>query len=417
MRKILTTAMVAALISATTYADLQNVEVGGGIRIRGNMYSNGLVEDLHSSSYTEQRTRLNWTADFTDEVSLFVELDSYDIWGNASRRVPGFSGVDFEGSDVQLYQAYITLGQAWGTNFDIQIGRQELVLGSEWLLGNNDTASSYTGLSHDGIVATYNADTFSVTGFGLKLFEGDIGVVDNDEDADLYGLYASYTGREDMTIDAYWIFLDQGLDSAAGEDGLEMHTLGVRAAGTISQFDYEAEVAYQLGDAATDIDFDAFGANLEVGYTFDTNYQPRVFAGAAIFEGSSDDGEDLGFNRIYSDWEYSEFLSNADLSNAIVLRLGASMQATEKIGLAIVGSHFEIEEEDAPLGFGADYGFVGNDESTLGQEVGLYMTYAYSEDVQFEAGYAHFFSEEDYFDQFGSADDADYLFGEISISF
>jgi hypothetical protein len=34
MRKFLTTAMAVALASATTYADLQNVEIGGGIRTR-----------------------------------------------------------------------------------------------------------------------------------------------------------------------------------------------------------------------------------------------------------------------------------------------------------------------------------------------------------------------------------------------
>ena len=39
MRLTVTTLMVALLAASGAYAELQNVEVGGSIRIRGNMYS------------------------------------------------------------------------------------------------------------------------------------------------------------------------------------------------------------------------------------------------------------------------------------------------------------------------------------------------------------------------------------------
>lgn len=38
MRKYLTTAIAIALMSGVSNADLQNVEIGGDIRIRGNSY-------------------------------------------------------------------------------------------------------------------------------------------------------------------------------------------------------------------------------------------------------------------------------------------------------------------------------------------------------------------------------------------
>src|SRR5690606_28795569 len=123
-------------------------------------------------------------------------------------------------------------------------------------------------------------------------------------------------------------------------------------AGTLGAFDFEAEAAYQFGDAGQvgflfrpftygddDAEFDGlWGANLELGYTFNMAYSPRVFIGGAYLDG--EDNRDLtfwewlnpfdwhdasvSFNRLFSNWEYSEFLENSDLSNVWVARAGVS---------------------------------------------------------------------------------------------
>ena len=418
MRKFLTTAMAVALVSATSYADLQNIEVGGSIRIRGNGYYGDDAGIIASSTeFTEQRTTLKWSADFTDEVGAVIELDNYGIWGTATQDAIGTAGAGTGTSAVNLYQAYVELGEAWGSAVDVRIGRQEIQLGSEFLVGNNDTASIYTGLSFDGVTAAYNADTFSITGLAVKLAELDafVATASADGDTDMYGVYSSYTGREDMVIDAYWLYVRTGR-TAGAPDHVELHTLGARVAGTASQFDYEAEVAFQTGDVGTGADWDGIAVNTEFGYTFDSNLQPRLFGGATLLEGPDSTGGDQGFNRLFSDWEYSEFLSNTDLTNIILGRLGISLQATEKIGITIVATHFELDEESAASVVGADFGFAGNSEDTLGQELGFYLTYAYSDDVAMEFGAAHFFPEEDYWGA-GADDDANYLTAEISISF
>jgi len=405
MRKFLTAAVAVALVSATSYADLQNMTVGGSIRIRANSF---FADDAGNSQFTEQRTTLKWSADFTDEVSTVIELDSYGNWGTEFRDTLSGPGMVQDGTELNVYQAYIELGEAWGTAFDIKIGRQEVQLGSEFLIGNNDTAGFYTGLSFDGVVATYNADTYNVTLLSLKVVEADTPFVLTDADTDLYGIYGTYTGREDMVIDGYLLYTRMGVP---GADNMELYTIGARIDGTFNQFDYEAELAIQTGDTSTTADFDGLAFNGELGYTFDTDLAPRVWVGGAFFEGS--DSSDLGFNRLFSDWEYSEFLSNGDLTNALVLRLGASVQATEKIGLAAVGAHFEVDEEDIGGLSAADYGGAGDDD--IGDEIGLYLTYQYSEDVAMELGYAHFFVGDE--DVIGTDDDPDYFYAEISINF
>ena len=424
------TALLAVMmigIGVPAFAELTNVEVGGSIRIRGQYLTPALLtadpDDYEGLAFTEQRTTINVKADFTDDVTAFIELDAYSEWGNHFRENAKTGQATSGNQDVHMYQAYIEMRDAWGYPITLRIGRQEVLLGSEWLVGNNDTAGAFTGLYHDGIAAIFGADNFTLTGLFSKASE--TGAAEEDGDVDFYVLYGSFTGVEDLTLDGYVMHLRSAAGTTQGnEETVELTTVGFRAAGEAGIFDYEGEIAYQTGQAmvavgisgASDIEYDALGVNVELGFSIDNDSQTRIFIGAAYFEGTSDDGEDVGFNRLLSDWEYSEFLANTDMSNVLVLRGGVSCQLTEKIGILGVASYFEEDES---------YG--GDDE--VGMEIGLYLTYDYSEDLYFEFGYAHFFTDDGLED--GSAitasgmgsvggmgdDDADYIYAETGISF
>ena len=529
MRKAVMIAMCAALLvtALPAMAELQNVQVGGEIRIRGNYYSNytpngnvagalfqnqiiwpnfflpnrpigsgpfngnGIVsafswddEDSNSQSFVEQRTRLNVKADFTNEVSAFIELDSYDVWGEDFRSdyITGADGRAVTNNDVEVYQAYIEANEMWGFPLRARIGRQELSFGSEWLVGVNDTAAFFQGLSFDGVRLTYATDVFSVDAFYTTLVEG--GINEEDEDVSFAGLYGSYLGLEDITIDAYWIWARdarsvndtnfvapiewlEDIFNLDDYDVTNLHTVGLRGAGTIGAIDFEAEVAYQFGDADgvgslfkpflygdDGAEFDAWAGNLEVGYTFDFAWTPRVYLGGAYFDG--EDNRDISFlewvnpfdraqasvsfNRLFSNWEYSEFIENSDLSNAYVLRGGVSVHPTESIEALLAVSYFNtLEEFDEPInvsigGFKVPVApalsfLTEENDSELGWEVGLYVTYHYSEDLSFQVGWAHLFVGEGLEDgQFSagnglafnggtSDDDSDYVFVETKLCF
>ena len=451
--KLLMVAVVLVGMSAAGYAELQNVEIGGSIRIRGNHFDFGQVrtglfsESNNQASFWEQRTRLNVTADFTDDVTAFIEIDDYSEWGTDFRS-DYISGIDFVGAaEIALYQAYIQADNMWGTDLSMRIGRQEISLGSEWLVGVNDASALFTGLSFDGIRFDYTTDIFVVTGIYSKLVEtfGDV----FQDDVNFYAVYGSYTGLEDITIDAYWMLVSD--DEAMTAFDVDIHTVGLRGAGTVGAFDFEAEVAYQFGEAEldglffdADVDVDALGANVELGYTFDVAMQPRIFLGAAFFEGPEfDDGffglfaggqDTLAFNRMFSNWEYTEFFANTEESNMIIYRAGVSFLPTETVSLLITASYFQADETNQTiniLGFGPD------SDDDLGIEVGVYADYQYSEDLVFRAGYAHFFAGDGsqdgqpvLFNGLGNfangfdalffeddADDFDYFFFEAEIAF
>lgn len=408
MRKsMLVIAVSLVLLGTMAYAELQNVEVGGKIRIRANWLD---YDDAGETSFIEQRTRLNVKADFTDEVTAFIELDSYDIWGEDFRSQNYITGVDARQAsvdDVEVYQAYVEAREMWGTPLRARVGRQELTLGSGWLVGTNDKRWGFTGLSWDALRLSYVTDMVSVDAIAAKLAEsmGDFA----EDDVDLYAIYGSYTGLEDIVIDAYWMYVrDDATDLES-----DLHTLGLRGAGKVGAFDFEAEVAYQLGDASetgwwifgTERDYNAWGVNLEAGYTFDISWQPRVYAGFAYLEGPdydcnwfAKDELDFAFNRLFSNWEYSDFLDQTQITNVFVYRLGLGVQPTEAVKLALEGQYYVADEAD--------------DDDELGWEVQLTGAYNYSEDLVIRAGYSHFFGQELLEDQ-----DFNYLFAETEISF
>jgi hypothetical protein len=524
MRKGLLTVLAMA-VAIPAFAELQNVTIDGSIRIRANFYSGLFVtptgtevrwpgfllpdrpinfftgnsvlssfawnDEENSFDSIEQRTRVGVKADFTDEVGLYVEFDSYDVWGDSFRSVYQ-TGFDFytEGGadDISLYQAYVEANEMYGYPVRLRLGRQELSFGSEWLMGVNDTSSFFTGLSYDAARLTYATDMISVDLFAATLAEG--GIAEEDEDVWFYGIYGSYLGFEDITIDAYalWLrdatslndtqatFVQEWWEDIFGLDDYDptnIYTVGLRGAGTYGAFDFEAEFAYQWGDAGQlgfgvgipgqilpfvygddGAEYSNWAGNLEVGYTFDMNYTPRVFLGGAYFGGEDERDvsfwewlnpfdkpeASVSFNRLFSNWEYSEFLENTDLSNVWLARGGVSVNPTESTNVSLTLAYFDaLEEFDVPryvslgrfrvpIAPGLSFWTEEND-STLGWEVGLYGTYNYSEDLAFNAGYAHFFTDDGATDgQFvslngtaftgGSDDsDADYLFLETVLKF
>ncbi len=437
-RSVLATALIV-FVCCAAYAELQNVEVGGSIRIRGNYYN---LDSLGKSSWIEQRTRLSVKADFTQDVSAFIEFDYYSGWGEDFRS-NYLTGADVRAANdenVRLYQGYIEARDMWGTPLTARVGRQELSFGSEWLVGVNDAAAEFRGLSFDALRLTYAHDLFTIDAVAAKLAEtyGDF----MDDDTDFYALYFSYIGIEDITLDAYWMFVRD--DGVVLGDRVNMHTIGLRGAGVIGGFDFDLEGAYQFGNiygrpsacpvgfGQADIDYDSFGVNTELGYTFDVSWQPRVFGRFAYFGGGDNNhykwytnDRKLPFNRLFSNWEYTEFFANTDESNLLYYALGVGAMPTEALELSLVAAYFQVDQRARDLGW---WFWRDRASKNLGWELGLYADYHYSEDLVIRAGYAHFFGtrglERNDFVLNGLAplggsreDDYDYLFIETELSF
>ncbi len=495
------------LMTLPVMAELQSVEVGGELRIRaqGNINfqnsegdtarvlipnqavwgrpigASGLGsryrfdnrgEDRH---FVESQTRLHVTAKFSDEVLSFIEFEQNGRWGTDFRS-NYITGVDGPGNaDISLLQSYIEAQNFMGLPLRIRIGRQTMKQGKGWLVG--DLISAVNAFSFDAIRATYSQNDLTIDGWMSKLTETNSG----DEDVDFYGLYGTYSGFESISASLYWMYIrDAGslndtnfspglewLEDVFGYDdygATELHTVGTRIWGGFDGFDFDWELAYQFGDASRqgfgfkpvagiygddDAKFGSFGTDLELGYTFDMAWSPRVYLGGAWFEG--EDNRDIrfldllnpvyksdasvSFNRLFAhtSMKYSFILDGGQvLSNFQAVRLGIVVQPTKKTELGFELEQFWVDEVfDRPALLFPILSSVWTQESddNLGLQTSIWGHYDITSDLWVSFRWEHLFSGDaisdgNFSDRYGlqflqgrNDDDADYVESTIGIKF
>ncbi len=471
---------VAVISTLPGFAELQNVEVGGSMEIWGNWFTNfyesgdlgerippawlrgrpigpfGTLSPIRAYrrkggsglGYIEQRTTLHVNADFTHQVSAYFEVDSIEVWGEDFRSPNYLTGADQRADssdDVEVHQAYLEIREIFETPLKLRLGRQEILLGSEWLVGNGHPCNPLTYLSFDAIRLSYEGEQVNVDAFASKLNErlGDFGK----DDVDFYGLYATWSPLRELCIDAYWLFLHDGatVQDTAGSPAFEwgerlrgvddyghtqFHTLGLRTAGEWNHLDFEFEAAYQYGDAAgvgvgfpvnghgdDSAWYNTWAGHGDIGYTFQVKFEPRVHVGGDYYGGEDRRHIDfldwinplykprasVSFNRLFSDWENDCFFDGSGMSNYWIARAGLSARPTEVLEVTFDVSYLQVVAPfDAPvmarfgslrLPLGWPLSFITkNGARDLGYETTLTAAYQYSEELSLEAGWSHLFT-------------------------
>jgi Alginate export len=516
MRKWLILGLLVCLAGAT-YAELQNVEVGGEIRIRGRWWRSSFdgvrrtripnffltdrsigpfgvssVYDFDDNNndrkIVEQVTKLSVKADFTNDVAAYIELFSWDIWGEdfRSNYITGADARANSVDDVEVNQAYIEANNMWGLPLRARIGRQELAFGKSWLIGSR--VSPTLPISYDGIRLTYELDVLTVDAFWAKLAES--GIVEEDGDVDMYGVYATYKGIEALQISGYWFLVRDGrsindtnfvapiewLEDLFGLDDYDvtnLHTVGLRVFGDYGSLDYDLELAYQFGEADAvgagfapagwlygddGADFDAWAGDLEVGYSLDIPWQPRVFVGGAYFEG--EDNRDItfmdwlsnwdraeasvSFNRLFSGMWYSSSMDvlggAAAMTNFSQIRAGVTAHPTETLTTGLSLAYYWVNEPfdspvsvslghfDIPLAPALSF-WTQESSDDIGLFTHIWVKYDYSEDLWIKVGWEHLFAEDGVDDgsfillnglDFGGGtddDDVEYIYFDTQLKF
>jgi hypothetical protein len=466
-------------------AELKQVDIGGEVRIRGRYYRNAFNEALPgvgnralrwptptvfkralgpfgltsifdfdnrgaNLSFVEQRTVVNVKAHFTEDVSAFFELSSYDQWGEdfRSNYVTGNDLRSATGNDVEIFQAYIDADQMAGYPLRLRMGRQELTFGKGWLYGSRSTP--LLAISYDGIRATYSPENFVIDAWWAKLAE--TSPLEEDGDVDYYGLYGTYSGFEALSLSAHYSLIRDGravvntrygiffeeVEDLLGVDQYDptyLHTVGLRAFGDSGAWDYDAEVAYQFGEADAvggqyllnlygddGAEFDHFGADLEVGYTIDMAWQPRIYLGGAYLDGEDnreisfwqwlnpfyiEPEASMAFNRLFSAFTYSQILdlvgSGKSMSNFWQARGGVQLHPTEKISASLDVAYLEtVDPFDHPRHWWSNHArqpifpilsfWTQESDKEIGTTAHLSVTYNYSADWSTTIGWEHLFT-------------------------
>jgi Alginate export len=474
--------VLALMVMGTAYAELQNVEVHGRIDIRGRYYRNafndgpgrpapevripaallpgraigsalGVTSIMdwdsadHDWKWVELVTTLGVKADFTDDVSAMIEMYAYDNFGQdfRSNYVTGADGVTTTADDLELLQSYIETNNTFGMPLRLRIGRQRMRFDEGWLI--SDQAAPTLRMSWDAVRATYDVDDFVVDAFWAKLAENS--PAEEDGDVDFYGVRAEYKALEPVTISAWWYLIrDAGsvndtdgswiaewVEGWVGVDDYDvtnLHTVGARAWGAMGAFDYDLKLAYQFGEADRlgsafrpfgtygddGAEWDHFAGDLELGYTFDVAWNPRVFLKGAYFEG--EDNRDpsfwdwvnpfdrpqasISFNRVFSETNYAPTLNdNGWMTNFTSLGGGVITHPADKVMVKLEvrklwanetfewPAYFSLGRYRVPIA--PNWSFWTEDGSDdLGTEASLVVKYDYSDDLAVILYWSHLFS-------------------------
>lgn len=407
------------------------------------------------------RIRIAAEGHFTKNVSAWIEFQNTGVFGgdqDGPRKLntfnEGFFFGDFEDSAVELYQGYVTLGELWGKSFSLRIGRQEIVLGNEFIMGDEDF---YGGISHDGIVGMWDFNKVDITAWYTRAFEDSVPNVNADLPRDIAGYYYFVNGDasnhemfggyvtfgvgENQVTDVY---LTNSNDRGTGG---RYQTVGGRYArdgwdkkGLI----WNIEVAKQFGTISAakitgdpdDVDASGMGAEGWVGFQFKGGKSThRVYARLEYATGddSTTDDDYEGFLGLYGEFHNRTgrgdwFRVQADDTTYGIgtTTLGSSFynNGLEALSVGYTGQFNDRHEIGAAVW---DYGMEEDNDNPDGDSYGsafdIWYAFNYSQNVAFEASYSNFSPDDALvngaFFGFGapSDDSVERFYGQIRVRF
>jgi len=393
----------------------------------------GNLPNDNDASWFDTTVRLYADVDLTDNVTAFVRLLNERDWNGI--------GAANSNPNVSVDLAYMTMADFFGYPLECTLGRQEILIGEGFLIGDgfghntalalpiavanqqtlvyaktpgayirnlagggNVTPITYGSSSRkafDAVRFSYMEDPMSVDVFGAKLIEGGAGLED---DRDMYGVSLQYD-YFDYGEFGVGLFMENGARSR------EVYALSLRGKTElpgVSGLVLKGEIVPQYGQAGRydadgngaeeSVDQGGLGGYVGLWYFFEHELAPYVGVDYVYMSGD-DDPDDESLDEFYpfaeDEW-YGEINETAPWgldTNLQIWNLGAGFRPTETTSVALDYYDFTLED---PAGFGvvmdgATMTIPFNlKDSDFGKELDVEVAYDYTEDVQFALALAWF---------------------------
>jgi len=220
-----------------------------------------------------------------------------------------------------------------------------------------------------------------------------------DNGQNFFGLTTQMKSAGGQRGDIYLFYQGNRLMTSSGFQDFKRITAGGYAKGTVDNFLYEAEAAYQGGEKGSS-DISAFMVTGLVGYSIPGSAFNQVAAGYELLSGTAPGEVDVkSFEPLYATAHkfhgfMDYFISIPSQTANLGLRdlLGrVNLKLSERAGAGVWYHRFNLVEQSPE----------GDD---LGHEIDLVATYRYSDAVDFEAGFSAFLPGEVMRTRFAGAD-------------
>ncbi len=395
-------------VTLSAQAKVQNVKVGGDIQIRSisrsdwNLKDDAANKDNQSNdgSWYDSAVRLQISADLTNDVGAVVRLINERNWDAA--------GVDANANqNVQLDLGYITLDNMFGYPLKATLGRQDILFGEGFLIGDgyNGVTLSTLGYGYqasnlaygesirkafDALRLTYTAQPYTVDLFTARINSNLSSSPTNGDDT-LSGININYAYLDIATFGLGYFVNQAGATALTGTTTQNSQTraLSLRGEGSIPSvpgLTVKGDYVWETGnviDGAVSRDLNARGWYAGAKYTLQDNpYQPYLGTTYVYMSGNDNKtGDYKGFDSLYSNYEdYGTIasLKGYNQTNLKAWKIVAGLKPTEALSVDL---SYAILKRDKT---------AANVDDALGNELDASLTYDYTEDVQFGISAAWF---------------------------
>ena len=339
-------------------------------------YRNGAYQALQEGEepaiLVNNRLRLNMDYRFRQDLQLYVSLQQVNIWGQA----PQIQVIDRTGG-LSVFEAYAAL--PLGGDFDLKLGRQQIVLDEDRIFGSLDWHPA--GRAHDAVNINWrpveNLYLRSFFAFNQNYLDGKAatdkinGNVNNPKGQyftpgqpyqHMEALHAHYAFTPDQKLS--FLFANLGLRNNDRAD-YNMQTFGVHYRGRSQDLSYGAEAYLQTGKNNIGATKEAYLLAAMVGYKF----LPTLSATMGIDYLSGNNSPDTsGKDKVFTpfsgtnhkfygfmDYYYVSYTSKVGLLNPYI---SATVKTSEKGNLYAAGHYFrsagKIDGKSRNLGVEAD---------------------------------------------------------------
>ena len=384
---------------------------GGEIRYRYMDESNRLRPGGPGQShYDLWRLTPYLQANYNDFIGGYVSAIDASMFGLDAPYTP--SQIDINRADLLQYYVELKVGEIGDGTLKYRYGRQFLQYGGQRLLSSLAWANTFRNF--EGHKFLYTSDDWDIDAFAMQSVNAVAGNSPHPHSFDtpdqsrwISGVYSTWKGLENNTLDLYYLRFDESESSTTLMDGTR-NTLGARLAGKqpvkngktlVGTWNWDVEGAWQFGEdnfgSAAYRDVQAGMVGALGGYTFeDVTWKPGV--GAIFYWGSGDNDPTSGdINTFYSLYPlghaYWGQIDNFSGQNLLDYGVQASIKPHEK--LAVVGQwhYFDLAQASDRIYNITGAALAGSGDRNVGNELDLVATYTHSKMFTVQLGYLMFF--------------------------
>lgn len=367
---------IAAILALTPLSiRAQEITVGGQLRPRYELAAGGGEAD----AFVSMRARLTVSAKLEKDVTVFIQVQDVRLWGEETNTLGDFSADNFD-----LHQGYIQFERPGETQLVARIGRQEISLGGQRLVG----AVGWTqqARSFDGIGLVANSDAFRIDLIGAVLT--DATSANNADDTWFVLAHSQIKKAGPGTLDLYGIF------NSADLGNTDQGTLGARYWGqTTGGITFRAEGTYQTGTRAG-LDVNAFMFGARLGKKFGRGSITLWYDYLSGDDNTLDDGvtdtETKVFSTLFATnhkfYGFADLFLNIPAHTAKLglqdISIKGSYSINAQSSLAIQLHNFQRVQTPGAL------------SSNLANEVDLTLKHRYSANTAFTVGFSHVMADD-----------------------